>query len=75
MLIRSLMAGIAGLAVLALSAPAFAQESTPQPGDSLTSYVWELAEVQTGPNSSSKPDAVTGVLLSSFAGSVIDVER
>jgi heat shock protein HslJ len=59
MLIRSLMAGIAGLAVLALSAPVLAQDSTPQAGDSLTSYVWELAEIQTGPNSSAKPDDPT----------------
>ena len=63
MLIRSLIAVIAGLTVISLGAPALAQDATPgatpaaQPD--LTSYVWELAEIQTGPNSSAKPDDPT----------------
>ena len=73
MLIRSLMAGIAGLAVLALGAPASAQESTPQPGDSLTSYVWELAEIQTGPNSSAKPDDPTLYTVMFLADSTVSI--
>src|SRR6478609_9524526 len=63
MLFRSLIAAMAGLAVLLLGAPALAQDATPaatpaaQPD--LTTYVWELAEIQTGPNSSAKPDDPT----------------
>jgi heat shock protein HslJ len=48
----------AGLAALALvsAAPAFAQEGTPQAANDLTTFVWELTELQTGPNSSATPD-------------------
>lgn len=63
MLIRSLIAAITGLSVIALGAPALAQDATPgatpvaQPD--LTAYVWEMTEIQTGPNSSAKPDDPT----------------
>lgn len=63
MLIRSLIAAIAGLTMISLGAPALAHEATPaatpaaQPD--LTAYVWEMTEIQTGPNSSAKPDDPT----------------
>jgi heat shock protein HslJ len=56
MSIRSLLAaGIAAFALVA-SAPALAREATPEASSDLTTFVWELVELQTGPNSSATPD-------------------
>jgi heat shock protein HslJ len=50
----SVTAALAALALVS-STPVFAQEGTPTASPDLTSFVWELIEVQTGPNASDKP--------------------
>jgi heat shock protein HslJ len=57
---RTLVPLIVGICVLVASAQALAQESTPTPAADvrfdLTQYVWELVEMQTGPDTSAMPD-------------------
>jgi heat shock protein HslJ len=57
MSIRStITAGVVALALISSAPAVFAHEATPTVSSDLTSWVWELVEFQTGPNSSTKPD-------------------
>jgi len=56
MSIRSAVTALAAGVMLTGSATALAQEATPTVSPDLTSWTWELAEHQTGPNSSESPD-------------------
>lgn len=59
----SLAAGLAAIALVS-SAPALAREATPEVSSNLTTFVWELTELQTGPNSSATPDDPTRYTIS-----------
>lgn len=59
----SLAAGFAALALVS-SAPVLAREATPEVSPDLTTFVWELTELQTGPNSSATPDAPSKYTIS-----------
>lgn len=57
MSIRStITAGVAALALVSSAPAVIAYEATPTLSSDLNSWAWELAEFQTGPNSSTKPD-------------------